>query len=90
MNTSRTRPSSDALRAWLVTYLARLIGVPESEIDPAASFDVHGLDSSGAVGLSGDLEDLLGAEFETSLVYDHPSIDALVRHLVSLELVEAA
>ena len=39
------------------------------------------------MGLSGDLGDLLGHEFEMSLAYDYPTINALVDHLVSSSVV---
>lgn len=82
--------SRDDLRDWMVAYLARLLDMEPAEIDPGCSFELYGLDSSGAVGLSGDLEDLLGTTFDTSLVYDYPTIDALLDHLQSLALVRAA
>lgn len=75
------------LKRWLRAYLAQLLGVTDAEVDPAFSFELYGLDSTAAVGLSGDLSDLLGREFETGLAYDYPSIDALVDHLVSSRVV---
>ena len=84
------RYTREEMRAWMIDYVARLLGVDPGEVDPSGSFEHAGIDSSGAVGMSGDLEDLLGTQFETSLIYDHPSIDALVDHLVSLRLVKAA
>jgi acyl carrier protein len=75
---------------WMVGYLAQLLELQRHEIDPSKSFELYGLDSSGAVGMSGDLEEMLGAEFETSLVYDYPTIDSLLDHLVSLNLLRAA
>lgn len=86
-NQPPARLSQTELRVWMVAYLARLLELHPQEVDPAKPFELYGLDSSGAVGMSGDLEDLLGAEFDTTLIYDHPTIDALVSHLVRLELV---
>lgn len=79
-----------ALKAWLVSYLAQLLGVDERQVDPAFSFELYGLDSTAAVGLSGDLGELLGREFDPSIAYDHPTIDALVEHLVATKVLEAA
>lgn len=78
------------LRDWMTAYLSELLHLERHEIDPTQPFEMYGLDSSGAVGLSGDLEDALGASFDTSLVYDHPTIEALLDHLESLRLVRAA
>lgn len=75
------------LKSWLIAYLARLLGVEEREVDPSFSFELYGLDSTAAVGLSGDLGELLGNEFDPAIAYDHPSIDALVEHLVSTRIL---
>jgi len=75
------------LREWMIAYLAQLLGIERSEVDPAQTFEIYGLDSSGAVGLSGDLEELLGVRFDTSLVYDYPTLDGLLEHLVERGLV---
>lgn len=77
----------DELREWLITYLAQLLGMDKAEVDPSFSFELYGLDSTAAVGLSGDLSNLLGREFDTSVAYDHPSVDALMEHLLSLNLL---
>ena len=73
--------SSKQVREWLVLYMARLFRIEVDQVDAAKSFELQGLDSSGAVGLSGDLSELLGVEFDPTLAYDYPSIDALVGHL---------
>jgi acyl carrier protein len=76
------------LRDWMCEHLSELLDRPRSEIDPTSSFEVHGLDSSSAVEFSGDLERLLGATFDSSLAFDYPSIEELLDHLQSLELLE--
>jgi acyl carrier protein len=85
---SASRFSRTQMRNWLTEYMAELLGLPPREINPAESFESYGLDSTGAVGLSGDLEDLLGASFDTTLAYEYESIDALVEHLVARQLVD--
>jgi acyl carrier protein len=79
--------TASELKAWLVSYLAQLLGVDERQVDPAFSFELYGLDSSAAVGLSGDLGLLLGREIDVSIAYDHPTIDALVEQFVVLQAV---
>jgi len=78
------------MRDWIVTYLAELLGIARQEIDPSRSFEAYGLESSGAVGFSGDLEDVMGATFDTSLAYDYPTIEALLDHLDSRKLLRSA
>ena len=83
-----TRPFTCAeVREWLTSYLAQLLGIQRSEVDPSFSFELYGLDSSAAVGISGDLSDLLGHPFETSIAYDYPTINSLVEHLESADIV---
>ncbi len=82
-----TALSAHDLRAWLTTYLSQLLALDPSELSPSTPFESYGLDSSAAVGMSGDLGDLLGTELDASLAYDFPSIDALVEHLVGAQRV---
>lgn len=75
------KPDSEEIRVWLVNYLADLLEVDQDEIDTSVSFDQYGLDSSTAVGITGDLSDWLSQDLDPVLLYDHPTIDALVQHL---------
>ncbi|MFT7669021.1 MAG: acyl carrier protein [Planctomycetota bacterium] len=79
----------DELREWLATYLAQLLGMEAAEVDPDFSFELYGLDSTAAVGLSGDLSALLGREFDTVLAYDYPNINALLDQLTAIGAIEA-
>lgn len=76
-----TKLSKEKIQAWLVSYLAELLDIEPSEVDVAIPFDRYGLDSSAAVGMTGDLEEWLGAELDPTLMYDYPTIEALVEHL---------
>ena len=78
------------MRDWLIAYLAELLGLARHEIDTQKSFEVYGLESSGAVGFSGDLEDVLQTTFDTTLAYDFPTIEALLDHLESRRLLRTA
>ena len=72
---------ADAIRAWLVAEIARVVELDASEIDVRAPFDSLGLSSIDGVTLSGDLEQLLGRDLPPTLVYEHPSIEALSGYL---------
>lgn len=76
-----TNHSADTIRDWIVTYLSRLLEVSTDEIDTEIPFDSYGLDSSAAIGLTGDLEDWLGQEIDPILLYDYPTVESLVEHL---------
>jgi acyl carrier protein len=50
-------PTATEIQAWIVSYLAQLLEINPDEVDTAIPFDQYGLDSSAAVGMTGDLED---------------------------------
>ncbi|HEY4088947.1 MAG TPA: aminotransferase class III-fold pyridoxal phosphate-dependent enzyme, partial [Bryobacteraceae bacterium] len=75
------RPTMSAIQAWLVSDLAQRLKVASEEIDIREPFSRYGLDSIGAVGLSGDLERWLGRRLDPTLAWDYPSVEALAAHL---------
>jgi acyl transferase domain-containing protein/acyl-CoA synthetase (AMP-forming)/AMP-acid ligase II/NAD(P)-dependent dehydrogenase (short-subunit alcohol dehydrogenase family)/acyl carrier protein/SAM-dependent methyltransferase len=83
---SQPLKSSDAgqyefLRAWLVSRLSVLLRISPDEINPGQPFSSYGLDSLGAVSLAGELQEKLARPLPSSLLFDYPSIESLVRHL---------
>ncbi|WP_225225958.1 acyl carrier protein [Komarekiella delphini-convector] len=83
VDTFKPIPTASEIQAWIVSYVANLLEVDSDEIDVTIPFDRYGLDSSAAVGLTGDLEDWLGREIDPTLMYDYPTVQALVQHLSS-------
>ena len=73
--------SKDEIQDWLVTFLARQLEVSEAAIDTQASFDSFAIDSATAVGMTGELEEWLGAPVDPTIVYDYPTIEAVSEHL---------
>lgn len=73
--------SAAKIQDWIVAYLADLLEIDADEVDVTIPFDRYGLDSSAAVGLTGDLETWLGMEVEPTLLYDYPTVESLVGHL---------
>jgi len=69
--------SAQEIDAWLIRYLADLLEVPETSIDPTANFQELGLDSSLAIGLTGDLEEWLGRRINPTLLYNFTTIESL-------------
>jgi acyl carrier protein len=66
---------------WLRQYIGDVLSIRPADIDVDASFHQLGLDSSAAVGMTGDLGDWLGRELDAVIAYDHPSIRALAQTL---------
>ncbi|HEV2149633.1 MAG TPA: beta-ketoacyl synthase N-terminal-like domain-containing protein, partial [Longimicrobiaceae bacterium] len=83
-------PGEDEVRAWLAARVAERASLPAALVDPREPFAVYGLDSAAAVGLSGELEEWLGRTLPPTLLYDHPSIERLARHLAGAEAPAAA
>ena len=81
-SSSNSRSASE-IRQWIADYLADLLEVDKDEIDTSLPFDRYGLDSSAAVGMTGDLEDWLGVEVDPTVIYDYPTVDALSSYLGS-------
>ncbi|MEL6553181.1 MAG: acyl carrier protein [Cyanobacteria bacterium J06621_11] len=78
-----TSSKSDSIRQWIVIYLSDLLEISANEIDTEIPFDSYGLDSSAAIGLTGDLEDWLGQEVDPTLLYDYPTVESLVDYLAT-------
>jgi acyl carrier protein len=76
-------PSEAAIREWCVAYLARALDLPGQTIDPEMTFARMGLDSANSVFLIVELEDWLGLELTPELVFEHPTIGELARHLAA-------
>lgn len=78
-----TLPTAADIQAWMVSYLGELLEVDSDQVDVRIPFDRYGLDSSAAVGLTGDLQDWLGYEVDPTLLYDYPTIESISQHLSS-------
>lgn len=74
--------SVSELQTWMATYVAHLLDIHPDLVDITLPFDRYGLDSSAAVGMTGDLEDWIGIELDPTLLYDYPTISALAQHLI--------
>ncbi len=75
--------SEEAIREWLVSYMSELLELDASEIDTGDPIASYGVDSSGAVGLLGDLSEWLGRKIDPALAYSYPTVDALSRFLAA-------
>lgn len=83
LTSNSSLPSSSQIQSWLESYLADLLEIEPEDVDPSIPFDRYGLDSSIAIGLTGDLSDWLGQDVDPTLLYDYPTIEELVKYLSS-------
>ncbi len=74
-------PQAAAIEGWLRERVAGLLGVPEEEIDRHQPFTSYGLDSGQGVLLAAELEAWLGQALSPTLIWSHPTIAELTRHL---------
>jgi acyl carrier protein len=73
----------DRIQGWIVSRLARLLGVKPEEIGVDDPLSEYGLESVEAIALSGELSDLLGRQLSPTLTWDYPTIADLARFLSS-------
>jgi acyl carrier protein len=66
---------------WLTLKFADWLEVPAEELDPQQPIASYGLDSISAVTLSVQLEDELGIELDTAVLWDRPTLESLAEHL---------
>lgn len=69
---------------WLLARLGAALGQPPEALDPELAFVELGLDSVLLVELSGELEEALGQPLDPNLLFEHPSVARLARHLATL------
>jgi acyl transferase domain-containing protein/NADPH:quinone reductase-like Zn-dependent oxidoreductase/acyl carrier protein len=69
--------SPEALQAWLVEDLASRLGIERGAIDTRERFNRYGLDSVKALALLAALSTLLDRRLSPTLIWDHPTIEAL-------------
>ncbi len=72
---------SDEIEEWLVNAIAGALEIDIDEIDTGTPFERFGLDSVAVIGLTGELGEWLDQQVEPSLLYDYPTINALVKYL---------
>jgi acyl transferase domain-containing protein len=78
-----TNVSFSELRHWLLASIAGLTQQDAASLDPARRFINLGLDSSKAVALVAALAKELRRELPVTVVWDHPTPNALATHLTS-------
>lgn len=82
-NQSAVKKHPQEIRTWLINSLAKWLEMNSDDIDTSVEFEQYGLDSAASIGLMGELEDWLGQEITPYLIYEYPTVDALVNHLSS-------
>lgn len=67
--------------SWLTTKFADWLEVSAAELDSQQPIASYGLDSISAVTLAVQLEEELGVELDTAVLWDRPTLESLAEHL---------
>lgn len=67
--------------SWLTLKFADWLEVASDELDSQQPIASYGLDSISAVTLSVQLEEELGVELDTAVLWDRPTLASLAEHL---------
>ncbi len=82
--------AQEVLTSWLSRYLADLMSLDSRNVDIDMTFQRYGMDSTAAVGLTGDLGNWLGTDVDAAATYDYPTIRQLAEALSKDAAVFAA
>jgi acyl transferase domain-containing protein/acyl carrier protein len=74
-------PTESDLRDLLTSRLAARLRLDPAELDRRERFSRYGLDSAGATALIAELSATLGRDLSPTLIWAHPSVEELARHL---------
>ncbi len=70
-----------SIRETMVRLLAKQMHLSPTQVQADRPLTEYGLDSIAALTISGELEDHYGIELPPTLLWDHPTIDALASYL---------
>jgi len=79
--TAEKQLDSPEVLTWLTLKFADWLEVNPEELDSRQPISSYGLDSISAVTLSVQLEEELGVELDTAVLWDCPTIESLAEHL---------
>lgn len=68
---------------WILNWLTTQLNLKSDEIEPDKNLLLYGMDSVHAIMLVGDLESHFGIKLPATLIWDYPSVNALVEILAS-------
>ena len=89
LRSAPARSRRELLASFLQEQLAYALGVETGEVDRDDGLMNLGMDSLKAVEAKLYLEDELGIELESALLFDHPTIDALTSFLLGALALDA-
>jgi acyl carrier protein len=70
------------IETWLVNQLAKQLSLSAQSIKVEEPLTRYGLDSIDSVTIVGDMEDWLGTDLPSTLLWDYPTIEKAATYLV--------
>lgn len=81
---AQREPIPEDIEGALVRAVAARLGVEPDQVDPTLALADLGIDSSGAMALTTQLEDRMGLELTPTFFYRHPTLREAARALSEL------
>ena len=81
MQSNEQKLTEIEIQNWFKSRLSELFELELDEIDTALPLYSYNIDSTMTVGLTSDLEELLGYNLEPTILYEHPTIEEISRYL---------
>lgn len=75
---------TEVVTTWLKRWMAREFAVRPETIADTDRFAAYGMDSVAAMMLVSALEDWTGTDLPPTLVWDHPSVEAIAREIAAM------
>ena len=75
--------TDEQLRLWFIQKVAEEAGIDRSVIRESEPLSRYGITSMQTVTITGDLETLLGRRISPTLLWENPTIDAVVTVLTT-------
>ena len=76
-----TIDTATRIKSWMVAYMADVLDIPQTEVDPTMPFDQYGLDSAATVAFTSDLSNHLGVKLDSRLMAEYDTVDRVAAHL---------
>jgi acyl carrier protein len=73
--------NQEAIEQWLIERVSRATGIPQKEIDTQLRMQELGIDSTEAVVISGELQQLCGIPVAPTVLFDYETIGATAEAL---------
>lgn len=92
LSTADSVPTVEMVTTKITELLMETLNVESSELDTSKPFTAYGLDSLDALIVVGDIEDWLGVDLPTTLLWDCANVDEVVAYAKDnyLDLTEKA